>query len=110
MNLSKPGRELKKRIKCETGFDGRFIGYRLHKRMGPIPVTVYSFKELYSLLNDPYPRIDFIALKQWILNVIKDTELAEIIGIIIEREESDHEKTSQIRDIFHARLAQCGIK
>lgn len=109
MNLSKPDRKLKKRIREETGFHDRFIGYRLHKRMGPIPVTVYSLRELAILLNDPQPRIDFLSLKNWVNDVLTDLEMGSAIDAILKSDESDLQKTARVKHLVTTRLSQCKI-
>jgi len=107
VTLTKPSRKLKKQIMKEVGFAERLTGYKLHERMGPMPRTLYSFREILDLLNEANPRIDFNGLEQWIREVMGDGELAERILETVEVDRSDQEKTCLIRDLLAQRLAQC---
>jgi hypothetical protein len=105
--LLKPDKKLSKKIVTELGYEQRIEGFRLRERAGVIPAAMYSFEEVTAFLSDPYPRIDFLNLAQWIRNVFEDHELAENIDKVIKTNLSDHEKTSRIRDFMEIRLIQC---
>jgi hypothetical protein len=104
--LSKPSRELAKRILSEVDFEERIEGFRLRERAGIIPTTMYSFVEVVGFLSDEFPRMDFIELALWLEEVIKDHELSEKIREEAQSEVSDREKTLRIRDLMGIRLVQ----
>jgi len=108
--LRVPSNDLSKRILSEVGFEDRLEGFRLRERSGPMPVTMYSFEEVVSLLNDPHPRLDFEELEGWVRSVMGDTELAEQIGAAIKKGDNDRERTYSIRDFMEERLNQCRIE
>jgi hypothetical protein len=49
--LSKPNKELAQRLTTEVGFDDRIKGYRLGKRTGALPITMYSFQEVAGFVQ-----------------------------------------------------------
>jgi hypothetical protein len=102
--LPEPSSALSGRILSEVGFNDRFIGYRLRQRTGAAPVTLYSFGEVFGLLSDPHPRIDFDRLEEWIRDVMKDTALADKIKEVVKEDFSGSEKTLRIRDLMEERL------
>ena len=105
--LSVPSDDLRKRILSEVNFEDRLEGFSLRERSGPMPVTMYSFDEVVSLLNDPHPCFDFESLEEWIRRVIGDPELAERIAGAIKKGNSDLERTHLIRNLMEERLTQC---
>lgn len=105
--LLKPNKKLAQRILKEVGFDDRIEGYRLRKRTGALPTTMYSFQELAGFLSDTCPRIDFTRLMNWIDNVMEDRELADKIDAVIRTDHSDREKMSKIGELVVFRLVQC---
>src|SRR3989304_1792391 len=105
--LKDPSRELVKRILTEVDFEDRLEGFSLRERSGPMPVTMYSFREVVSLLQEPYPRIDFIELEIWVRKTVDDPELADQIAEAIKKGHSDQERTHSIRDLMGERLKQC---
>ena len=105
--LSKPSRDLARRILSEVDFADRLIAFRLRERTGPISTSLYSFAEVLGLLCDPHPRIDFHQLLTWIREVMKDRELASRVENIIGDDVSDQDKTLRTRDLMVQRLAQC---
>jgi hypothetical protein len=105
--LSVPSDDLRKRILSEINFEDRLEGFSLRERSGPMPVTVYSFDEVVSLLADPHPRLDFRELEGWIRRVMGDTELAEKIAGAIQKGSNDRERTCLIRELMEERLNQC---
>ena len=102
--LPEPSRALCERILSEVGFNDRLIGYRLRQRTGPAPVTLYSFGEVFALLGDAHPRIDFVRLEEWVRHVMKDEALADKIQEAIKEDTSGREKTLLIRDLMEERL------
>lgn len=105
--LSKPSRDLSRRILSEVDFANRLIGFRLRERTGPILSSLYSFAEVLGLLCDPHPRIDFHRLLTWIREVMKDRELAFRVENVIGDDVSDQDKTLRIRNLMAERLIQC---
>lgn len=96
--LSEISRELVARIRSEVEFEERLIGYRLHLRLGPSPISLYSFEEVFGLLNDPHPRLGFHKLAKWI---------REVMGEVIGADCCNQDKSLQIRDLMGERLIQC---
>ncbi len=106
MILSTPSKKLALRISSEVNFDQRIEGFRLRERAGLIPVRLYSFSEVVTFLSDPFPRIDFHGLAQWVLEIMQDPELSKIMGDIASTDAADLEKTREIRDLMGIRLVQ----
>ena len=106
MILSNPTQKLALRIVSEVDFDQRIEGFRLRERAGVLPVRLYSFSEVVHFLSDPFPRIDFQGLAHWVLDVMQDPELSEVIREIADTEASDMEKANRIRDLMGIRLVQ----
>ena len=104
--LSNPTKKLASRILSEVNFDQRIEGFRLRERAGILAVQLYSFSEVVGFLSDPFPRIDFTALADWVLRVMEDPELSEKINDVTALSASDLEKTRQIRDLMGIRLIQ----
>ncbi|MDY6935689.1 MAG: hypothetical protein SVZ03_15895 [Spirochaetota bacterium] len=105
--LSKPSKDLSSRIMTDVGFEERLIGYRLRARTGPLSISLYSFREVVDLLNDPHPRIDFNYLRKWIKDTMGDDELSNEIEVMIQKDISNHEKSLLIRNKMEERLLQC---
>ena len=106
-NLSAPSKKTVSRILNEVEFQDRLIGSSLHERAGAMPISLYSFEEVFVLLNGRNPRIDFNQLETWIRNIMEDRELAARIKKVIEQEQSDRDKSLRIRDLMGLRLIQC---
>jgi hypothetical protein len=100
-------RELAIRILTEVDFGDRLCGFSLRERSGPMPVTMYSFKEVISLLNEPHPRLDFNELEGWVRKTMGDRELAEQIREAIRRGKSDQDRSLRIKNVMEERLNQC---
>jgi hypothetical protein len=105
--LRDPPHELALRILGEVIFEDRLVGFSLHERTGPNPVTMYSFEEVVSLLNDPHPRLDFSELETWIREIMGDEELAEQIADSIRKGKSDQNISLRIKKLMEERLDQC---
>jgi hypothetical protein len=105
--LSKPSKELARRILTDVAFEDRIEGFRLRERTGIIPATLYSYSEVVGFLSDPFPRIDLPELASWVHGIMKDTELAGKIEDISSSAGSDLEKTKHIGNIMGFRLDQC---
>jgi hypothetical protein len=106
MTLSKPSKKLALRIMSEVNFDQRIEGFRLWERAGVLPVRLYSFSEVVGFLADPFPRIDFHALADWIRDVMIDPELSKMVNEIIAADAADLDRAKQIRDLMGIRLEQ----
>jgi hypothetical protein len=105
--LKKPSKKLAKRILREMDFENRLTGYSLRERSGPVPVTMYSFKEVVSLFNNPYPCLDFYELEGWVREAMGDTELSEQIAAAVRTGYSDQDRSLKIRALMEERLGQC---
>lgn len=105
--LSKPSKELARRILSGVDYEHRIGGTRLHERAGVLSTTMYSFSELVAFLSDPYPCIDLGKLKTWIGGVMQDHELQTRIGEVIAADASEHTKIKKVRDLAGLRLMQC---
>jgi hypothetical protein len=105
--LKIPSRELAIKVLSEVGFEDRLIGYSLRERTGPMPVIMYKFEEVVSLLNNPHPRIDFNELEVWVRKAMDDDEMAEQIAKAIEMGKSDQERSYLIKKLMEERLRQC---
>jgi hypothetical protein len=105
--IQDPSPELTKRILTEVGFKDRLNGFSLRERSGPMPVTMYSFEEVVSFLNDPHPRLDFSELEIWVRKTMDDQELADQIAEAIGKGKSDQNRSGRIRRLMEERLSQC---
>jgi hypothetical protein len=105
--LKDPAKDLARRILKEVDFKDRLNGFSLRERAGPVPVTLYSFEEVVSLLNDPHPRLDFNELEGWVRKTMGDTELADRIAGAVKIGRSDQERAIHIRKLMEERLNQC---
>ena len=105
--LRGPSHDLSKRILTEVGFEDRLVGFSLHERTGPNPVTMYSFEEVLSLLKERHPRLDFSELEGWVRETMGDTELAGEITVVVRSERSDQDKSLRIKKLLGERLNQC---
>jgi hypothetical protein len=105
--LKNPSRKLAMNILSEVGFEDRLIGFSLRERTGPMPVIMYKFEEVVSLLNNPHPRMDFDELRVWVREAMGDEELAEKISEAIEKGKSDQERSYLIKKLMDERLSQC---
>ncbi len=107
MKLSKPNDEIKQRVLNDVEFADRLIGYRMHRRAGPAPVSLYSFAEVVGLLLNPHSQLDFEQLAKWVREVITDPELADQIDEQRRRDRSDFVKAQKIRELMALRILQC---
>ena len=105
--LTEPSRELSDRILKKVPFENRFIGYRLSERHGASRVTSYSFQEVVNLLRDQMPRVDFVALQEWVRKAMGDEELAEKMEAAEKEETNDHDRAVSVRNLMEERLTQC---
>jgi hypothetical protein len=101
-----PTTELAKRILGEVDFQDRLIGHRMHRRTGPVPVSLYSFEEIVGFLTQDIPQLDLDDLQTWVGEKIGDKDLARAIDEISRKEMDDSEKLLHIKGLMAARLAQ----
>jgi len=101
-----PTTDLAERILGEVGFQDRLIGHRMRRRMGPVPVSLYSFEEVVHFLSEDIPQIDLDDLRVWVGEKIGDKDLARAIEEISRKEMNDPEKALHIRSLMAARLLQ----
>ena len=105
--LLKPDKKLAWRLLTEVGFDDRITGYKMGKRTGAQPITMYSFQEVAGFLSETYPNIDLNKLEKWIDTVMGDQELAGMIREVIKNNQNNRQKITNIRDLVTYRLIQC---
>jgi hypothetical protein len=101
-----PTKELAARILGEVDFQDRLIGHRMRTRMGPVPVSLYSFEQVVRFLAEDIPQIDLDDLQAWVEEKIGDKDLARAIGEIRLRELDEPEKLLHISGLMTARLGQ----
>ncbi len=101
-----PTKELATRILEEVDFADRLIGHRMRRRMGPVPVSLYSFEQVVRFFTEDIPQIDLEDLRIWVAEKIGDRDLAGAIGEVDGREMDDLEKYLHIRGLMTARLGQ----
>lgn len=102
-----PSRELASRVLHEVDFEDRFIGGSLHLRGGVRKCSLYSLEEIFMLLREPYPQVDFNRLENWVRTVIHDRELADSMKAVIGQKATEQEALPLIRDLVGLRLIQC---
>jgi hypothetical protein len=101
-----PTRELARKILGEVDFQDRLIGHKMRMRMGPVPISLYSFEEVVRFLTEDIPQMDLDALQAWVGEKIGDKDLARAIEEIGRRELDEPEKLLHIRGLMTARLGQ----
>ncbi len=101
-----PTTELARRILGEVDFHDRLIGHKMRMRMGPVPVSLYSFEEVVRFLTEDIPQMDLDDLQAWVGEKIGDRDLAGAIEEISRREMDDPEKYLHIKGLMAARLGQ----
>jgi hypothetical protein len=101
-----PTKELATRILEEVDFQDRLIGHKMRRRMGPVPVSLYSFEQVVRFLIEDIPQIDLDDLQTWVGEKIGDKDLARAIEEIGRREIDDPEKLLHVRGLMMARLGQ----
>jgi len=101
-----PTEELARKILGEVDFQDRLIGHKMRRRMGPVPVSLYSFGEVVRFLTEDIPQIDLDDLQAWVGEKIGDKDLARAIGEIGRMEMDDPERLLHIRGLMMARLGQ----
>ena len=101
-----PTTDLAKRILADVAFPDRLIGHKMRRRMGPVPVSLYSFEEVVRFLSEDIPQMDLEDLQAWVRDKIGDEDLAKAIGEIRRREMSDAEKLLTVKGLMAARLGQ----
>jgi hypothetical protein len=101
-----PTKELAGRILGEVGFPDRLIGQKMRMRMGPVPVSLYSFEEVIRFLAEDIPQMDLRKLQVWVGEKIGDKDLARAIEEISLREMGEPEKLLHVRGLMAARLGQ----
>lgn len=105
--LTKPTDELVNRVLGDVEYDGRLVGYRIHKRYGPTEIVMYRFAEVVAFLREQHVLIDFDELVCWTKEVIRDSELEEAIKHVIASESDVKTRISLIQSILADRLNQC---
>jgi hypothetical protein len=105
--LGNPSRELVARVLTEVDFEHRLNGFILRERAGALAVIMYSFEEVVSFLNDPYPRVNFNELEGWMRETMDDMELAEQIAEAVRIGRSDQDRLQHIKKLMEERLNQC---
>jgi hypothetical protein len=106
-NLKHPSQDMAKRILTEVSFEDRLHGFSLRERSGPVSVTMYSFEDVVSLFNSPYPCLDFNELEGWVRETMGDKELSEQIAKAVRTGRSDQDRSLRIKKLMEERLGQC---
>jgi hypothetical protein len=101
-----PTKELATRMLGEVDFQDRLIGHKMRRRMGPVPVSLYSFEQVVRFLTEDIPQIELDDLEAWVGDKIGDKDLARAIREISSRELDEPEKLLHIRGLMMARLGQ----
>ena len=70
-------------------------------------VTLYSFREVVSLLNQTGALLGPDMLARWVREVQGDRELAYKMEDAIKQGNSDHERLELIKGLMQQRLKQC---
>ncbi len=107
--LSKPDPSLVERVLAEVDYQHRLVAYRYRRRIGAVPVTLYSFEEVVHVLHDKSPRLDWKQLEEWVRAVVGDEDLAAAIAHAVAREVNDHDRTMHIKHLMAERLCQCRL-
>ena len=107
--LAKPNRDLVSRVLNDVGYEGRLVGQRMHKRMGPLTITMYRFSEVVAFLRDEYTLLDLNELENWLKTIMRDNELADTVSDIIRTEPRHKERTQKIGTVLAERLNQCEV-
>ncbi len=101
-----PTKELATRILGEVGFEDRLIGHKMRRRMGPVPVSLYSYEQVVRFFTEDIPQIDLDDLSSWVGEKIGDKDLARAIEEIGRKEMNDLEKYLHVKGLMAARLGQ----
>ena len=101
-----PTKELAKKIQSEVDFQDRLIGHKMRTRMGPVPVSLYSFEQVVRFLTEDIPQIELDDLEAWVGEKVGDKDLARAIGEIGRKELDELEKLLHVRGLMAARLGQ----
>jgi len=118
IQLSKPSKELAKRLLTQVGFKDRLIGYKMTPMQGNLEESIYSFKDANEFLwfdfgefgvksSGSIGYIDPIKLEKWIFEVFGDKELAEAIGKKTKESNNYKERLEAIKPLVEQRLKQC---
>ena len=102
-----PSEKMVLKILTEVGFEDRLTGFNLHRRLGVVTVSLYSFSEAVSFLENPYSMVDFSSLEAWLRRKMEDNELADEVHALAGRDISDARKTELIAALMALRLEQC---
>lgn len=104
--LSEPSAAMAEVALQEVEFDNRIIGYRHHKRMGAVPVTLYKYEEIIALLSEKLPQIDYVELENWVRNIMGDPELADLIQDTGDSDLADVPRCKKIAELMFRRYIQ----
>lgn len=107
MRLPRPNQEQARKALALTSFEHRLMGFRLHRRLGPVPVALYSLAEAVAFLEDVYAQVDFQELEIWASKALSDPDLAREIARLAAEGSNQLQKTQRIRRLLEARLRQC---
>ena len=110
LKLSEPSREMARKMLSEVDFQVRLIGYKIHPKLGPVEVALYSFEELVGLMVEPRRFISLEKVEQWVREVMGDLELAGRIREISAMELAEQEKLNRLAKLLGMRMLQCKEK
>ncbi len=104
--LPPPDSATSQRLLGSLGYDQRFVGYRLQRRLGAHPVNLYGLVDLLALLCLDHPRVHIGKLADWVAAEVGDEELAERIRTIAEQPGSQHVRQLALAQLIESRLLQ----
>ena len=104
--LPPPDPALARRLLGTVAYDDRFVGYRLHRRLGAHPVDLYGVVDLLALLGLPHPRLHLVRLAHWVASVVGDVALARHITVIERGPGNERDRHVSLGRLVEARLLQ----
>lgn len=104
--LPSPDHSLAQRLLGTVGYRQRFVGYRLHRRLGAHPVDLYGVVDVLALLSLPLPQVHIARLAEWVDREVGDAALAECIAAISQGPGSLRDRHLLLAQAVEARLVQ----
>jgi hypothetical protein len=104
--LSSPDARTAQRLLGTVDYERRFVGYRLHRRLGAHPVDLYGLVDLLALLMLDQPRVHLVRLADWVATSLGDDALAQAIALIERGPGCEHDRHVALLRLVEARLLQ----